>query len=601
MDLTKQTFVSASNRVSLWVILLILVVGSFFSALVPPFQSPDEFDHIKRAYLLSKGTIILDAPPKGSNTSGGMIDSGLLAYFDAYEVFIFKPDRRLSADEIDSAKNIKWTGIKNFSGAPGTGFYFPIIYMPQAMGLAIGKILGLTIDTSYLIARFMALASIALILFAAFKVYPVNPLTIALLIIPMSVFQFSSASLDGVSTALAVFSIATFMRIANEKTNARPWLFYTHTLSVVLVATCRAHLLPLLALVLVASFYIQKKKFFYISAFALLFVLAWTVIASKTTVGFSGKVGTSTANVALFYIANPLAFFHVLKATLSNSDLVKFYRESFLGVLGWLDTRFSPETYKSLFKFIFFIGLLSASVKNLKNEWVPRLFLLFSALASIFLIFFALLITWNHHPASVIEGVQGRYFLVPMIMIAYAISGGLNPYESDFRKMALLLVILLGTLTIYSTPRLLIERYYLALEQPEQISVVLRPSAPLEKNNPIMLFMSEAHERSRQPLKRIGIQFGTYIRKNPGSAELRLTALDGHSLTIPFSLPDVADNQYKYFELDSMPYSAGQIFYLTGGGISTWETHEDKGSVMTCLIFEYTNGKKFHTRGCARS
>jgi uncharacterized membrane protein len=599
-NLNKQTFVNKSNQVSPWVILLILVVGSFFSALIPPLQSPDEIDHIKRAYLLSEGRIILGAPPEGSKTSGGMIDSGLSTYFDAYAVLIFKPDRKLSADEINMAKSIKWTGIKKFSGAPGTGFYFPIIYMPQAIGLKIGEILGLTIDTSYLLARFMALASIAVILFAAFNVCTVNPLTIALLIIPMSVFQFSSASLDGVSTALAVFSIATFLRISDKKTNASPWLFYALTLSVALVATSRAHLLPLLALVLVASFYLQKKKFFYVFAFALFFVLAWTVIASKTTVGFSDIVGASTASVALFYIKNPLAFFNVLITTLS-SDLIVFYRESFLGILGWLDTRFSPETYNSLFKCIFWIGLLSVSVKNLKTDWIPRLVLLFSAFASILLIFFALLITWNHHPASLIQGVQGRYLLVPMIMIAYAISGGLNLYEGIFRKTALLLVILLGAFTIYSTPRLLIKRYYMEDEQqPEQISMVMQPSSPLVQNSPILLFMSKAHERNPQPLKRIGILFGTYVRKNPGHAELRLTTSDDQTLAIPFDLPDLVDNHYKYFELGSMPYSSGQIVYLTGGGISTWEAREVKGSAMTCLIYEYTNGKKRYTRGCPR-
>jgi uncharacterized membrane protein len=473
--------------------------------------------------------------------------------------------------------------------------------MPQAMGLTLGEKLGLTIDTSYLIARFMALMSIALILFAAFKIYPVNPLTIALLIIPMSVFQFSSASLDGVSTALAILSIASFLRIATEKEKANPWLFYALTLSVVLVATSRAHLLPLLALVLVASFYIKKKNFFYVTVFALLFVLAWFIIATKTTVYFDNIVGASTSSVALFYIKNPLAFFDVLMATLSNNDLVRMYRESFLGVLGWFDTRFSAEAYKFLFIGTILIGLFSVSVKNLKTEWVPRLVLLFSAPASILLIFIALLVTWNRHPASLIQGVQGRYFLVPIIMIAYAISGGLKLYEGVFRKIALLLVIFLGAFTIISTPRLLIERYYLGIEQPEQISIVMRPSAPLNKDTPITLFMSKAHEKNLQPLKRIGIQFGTYIRKNPGYAELRLTTSAGHPLTIPFDLPGLADNQYKYFELDSMSYSSGQIFYLTGGGISTWEAHEEKGAVATCLIFEYTNGKKRYTRGCPRS
>lgn len=599
MDSNKNIIQGASSRASLWVILLILVIGIFFSALIPPFQSPDEPAHVMRAYLLSRGVIILDAPE--GNSSGGMIDSGLVAYSAAFEALPFKSGRKLSIDEIDSAKAIKWTGIKEFRPIAGTGFYFPLCYTPQAIGLAMGEMFGLTIDTSYLLARFMSLAAVALILFAAFKVYPVNPLTIALLIIPMSVFQFSSASLDGITTALAVLAITLFLRIAIEKKNVNSRLFYALTLSVVLVATSRAHLLPLLALVLVAGFYIQKKKFYYVSAFAVMFVLGWTIIASQKTVGFGSIVGASTASVALFYIKNPLALFEILIATLSNNDLVQFYKESFLGVLGWLDTRFSTKTYNFLFIYITLIGILSVSIKNLKAEWVPRLIIIFIAIASVFLIFFALLITWNKHPASIIQGVQGRYFLVPMIMIAYAISGELKLSEGVFRKFATLLLVFLGAFTIFSMPRLLVERYYLAIEQPEQISIVMRTSAPLDKNNPITLVISKKHENNLQPLKRIGIMFGTYIRKNPGMAELRLTALDGHVKTVPFNLSDLADNQYKYFDLDSMPYSSGKIFSLTGGGISTWEAHEEKSVVMTCLIFEYFNGKKLYTKGCPRS
>ncbi len=482
-------------------ILLILVVGSFFSVLIPPFQSPDEPAHVMRAYLLSKGSIILDAP--AGNNSGGMIDSGLVAYSEVYEVLKFKPDRKLLADEIDSAKFIKWTGIKEFKAVP-LAFYFPLSYLPQALGLTVGEILGLTINSSYLLARFLVLVSIALILFAAFQVYPVNPLTIALLIIPMSVFQSSSASLDGVSTALAIFSIATFLRLAVEKDNASPWLFYLHTLSVVLVATCRPHLLPLLALVLVVGFYLPKKKYLYISAFALLFVLTWFIIANKTTVDFVDKVGISKASCALFYIKNPIAFFDVLMATLDR-DHLRFLIKSFLGILGWIDTRFSTEAYKFLFIVTILIGLFSVSVKNLKTGWIPRLVLLFSAFSSVFLIFFSSLITWNPHPARIIDGVQGRYFLVPTIMVAYAISGGSNISDGICRKIALLLVILLGAFTIFSMPRVLIERYYLGLEQPKQISLVIRASAFLEKNNPVTLFMSKDHERNLQPLKRNGI------------------------------------------------------------------------------------------------
>ncbi len=158
------------NQTSVWTMLLILSVGLIFSVLIPPFQSPDEMDHIKRAYLLSKGVIILDTQ-KGTD-SGGMIDSGLASYFNAHLPLIGNPVRKWSAEEAEFARNIRWTGSKEFSYAPGAAYYFPVIYAPQALGFMVGEQMGLTNHVSYLLARFLVLVSIAVILIAAFRIYP---------------------------------------------------------------------------------------------------------------------------------------------------------------------------------------------------------------------------------------------------------------------------------------------------------------------------------------------------------------------------------------------------------------------------------------------
>jgi uncharacterized membrane protein len=32
-------------------------------------------------------------------------------------------------------------------------------------------------------------------------------------------------------------------------------------------------------------------------------------------------------------------------------------------------------------------------------------------------------VTWTAHPATVIEGVQGRYFVMPMVLLGFVLSG----------------------------------------------------------------------------------------------------------------------------------------------------------------------------------
>ena len=223
MVFKKGVAEKTSGKVSPWIILLILVAGSFFSTVIPPFQSPDEFDHIKRAYLLTTGTII--ARSQEGRSSGGMIDAGLATYISAYKVLKFRPDRKLSAEDLAAASDIQWTDYRVFSSLPGISYYFPVIYAPQAIGLALGERLKLSVDTSYRMARFFVLLSIAVILLIAFRLYPGNPLTIALLILPMTVFQLSSASLDGISIAVAILAIAAFLRITAEKQDAHSGSF----------------------------------------------------------------------------------------------------------------------------------------------------------------------------------------------------------------------------------------------------------------------------------------------------------------------------------------------------------------------------------------
>lgn len=126
----------------------------------------------------------------------------------------------------------------------------------------------------------------------------------------------------------------------------------------------------------------------------------------------------------------------------------------------------------------------------------------------------------------------------------------------------------------------------------------MQPSTQLDVSAPIKLYATIKHKENKAELKRIGIMFATYTRKNPGEAELRLKRLDGSEFVQHFPLPDLADNQYRYFDMDSNIYTEGKIVSISGGGISTWESHDENGGIHTCIIYEYVDGKRLYTPGC---
>src|SRR5690606_32289623 len=80
----------------------------------------------------------------------------------------------------------------------------------------------------------------------------------------------------------------------------------------------------------------------------------------------------------------------------------------------------------------------------------------------------------------------------------------------------------------------------------------------------------------------VGILFGTYMQKNPGSAELVLRTADGSEIHQVFSLPELRDNTYRYFEVPPDYYVSGEIRALSCGGVIVFESIGSDGSVITC-------------------
>lgn len=588
---------------NLQIIALFVISCSILSVIIPPFQSPDEHDHIKRAYLLSRGVFVLDRPE--GKSSGGYVDDGLLEFITNYGAVRGK----LSAEEVSSKGAIEWSGNRVYSSAPGTGYYFPAIYLPQAFGLWVGELLDLTIDHSYRLARALALSAVALLLYAAFRLYPPNPLVLVLLAVPMSLFQFSSASLDGISTALAVFSISAFLKISTNRGASSVWVQYAFALAIAVLASSRIHALPLLLLLAATFFYTKNSRSLFLFAAVGLFVFGWNLFALRTTVDLRVPIGESTSNIVIYYFLNPIRFFHVIWQTLADNALREFYWKSFFGILGWLDTPF-PASYYTQFALILSIAVvLAISFDNIRDEWSQRLLLLFVSVISIFFIFFALLVTWSPHPAQLISGVQGRYFLIPSIVLAYGIAGNVGLVDGFRRTVATFIFLLFFVFSLLVTVNLLINRYYLVENKVESEIIVVgdaesgnRPkmiaSAALNQNDPVALKFPALDENGLGKITRVGIMFGTHVRKNPGEAELILAAKGGFVYRRIFTLPDLVDNAYKYFRVPADHYTSGELRFISGGGVSVWEIQVGDNNFLSCLKLNTIRNQTVTINGC---
>ena len=442
-----------------WRMMLLVCLGLVFSALIPPLQSPDEPSHVVRAYLLSKGQWLLEAPPSPDVGSGGYVDDGLVHYGGIYQRVTAKPDKRLTERDIAEADVLTWRRTLSYVGVEGTGYYLPIAYLPQAMAFFVGEHLELTIDHTYRLARLLAfLASIATIA-AAFRLCPPNPLMVMLLILPMSAFQFVSASLDGWATALAVLAVALFLRGMDTQYSFSRGMLYLLAACLLIVASSRAQLLPLTVLPLFVYYARRDRAALACFAVTALLSLAWTLFAIKTTV--VGPLRPSMApGVVEHYLRNPLDFAVVLARTLGDEHTFEFYLRSFVGILGWLDTALPDWLYVGTAYALGAAALLSLSARSLSRDWVARAVLLVLALGASLLVFLALLINWTPHPATLIAGVQGRYFLVPALLFAFALSGHDDGLGGIRRLPSIVLLTAYGGVAGYATTQALLLRFY---------------------------------------------------------------------------------------------------------------------------------------------
>lgn len=419
-------------RSVLWLLGVLLATG--ISALVPPMASPDETTHITRAYLISRGTLLIQPPGDGvpddagvaanlkaffaPTRVGGMVDQRLAVFVDIYSYLISHRERLVTPAEQKQLDAFAWSDAKSFYAMQGTGYYFPAIYAPQALALALGQTFDLSLPNAYQLTRSLTLLTCFALLGLAFRAVPPNPFVVAVLLLPMSVFQMVSPTLDGLSNALAVLCISLFLKALDAREPPSAKLSWGLALSLFLLATSRTHLLPLLLLPFFVAWRHQSRRDFYLGCAVSAGALAWTLFALLSVSDLRIARQLSTTQLLLFYAADPMAFVRVVQATIV--DQFDFFQLSFIGLLGWLDTRLPLASYDTLTWGLAAAALVTLSVAELRENWSQRLALLALALASVGLIFLALLVTWTPHPATIVQGVQGRYFVVPALLLGFA-------------------------------------------------------------------------------------------------------------------------------------------------------------------------------------
>lgn len=433
-------------------IYLALIFGLIFIFLTPPFQSPDEDSHFKKAYLISKGQII-----KSSDNiiDGYYLPQDMIKY--SYEKTSKMSNRNwkytYSDFYNDNFMTVEYSNeiLSDFSAEDVS----IIPYIPASVGIFIARhtsnmlISGMP-STAYMLyfARFFNLIAYVILGALAIKITPILKKTMmTVLLLPMSLFLGSMMSYDSILISISLLTIALILdMIYNKKTNFdTKHLIIFAILGFVLLKLKVIYfiIIGLLLMVPKNKFKDNKKIKYALYTIGLVILL---YLISKIPYLFNQTVVSNGSELITkqkeFAFNNPFLFVgNIFKNIYAQKSMLLI---QMIGVLGLLDT-YLPRLI--IFILVLLIGLVSLSelsLDKIKIDTKTKVLSLLIFIVLLIAIYAAMYLMWTPLVLEVggntITGVQGRYLLPIIILPLFILSNNkLKKYKMAEKIMNIIL------------------------------------------------------------------------------------------------------------------------------------------------------------------
>jgi uncharacterized membrane protein len=264
----------------------------------------------------------------------------------------------------------------------------------------------------------LANALVALIVLAsAVKLVPIGrELTMFFGLLPMAIYEYGSVSADATVITTAFLFTAVALR-AQLRGYWNPGEVALAVVTGLIFCTQKPVYAPLLLVALPAALVRERANHtLLVHAVIVVIVLGATAAWLRFTARYSSSpLGISVSDQATFIAAHPFAY----AQTIARSFWYKgyFYYQSLVGVFDWL-TLYLPN-----FAHLLPLGalLLGTLAQRRDGPRLPALAVAWAAMllaGACMLIFTAGYLVWNDVRSWFVEGVQGRYFLPLLALVA---------------------------------------------------------------------------------------------------------------------------------------------------------------------------------------
>lgn len=390
---------------------LALVIGVALVFVNAPQVRYDEHAHFWRAYEIASGNII----SRTTNELPNSVTDLFMREDNSY------PNKEINYETIQEKIGAELNEDEKTPFAVGaTGSLTPISYIPQVIGVLIGRVLQLSPMIILYLGRLTNLLAYIALVFMAIKIMPSEKWKLIIMMIalfPMSMNLAATVSPDTVILGTTLLAISYAMHLKFETKE----ITYKHIILLgilcMIPTVCKIVYFPLCLLVLLLpheKFESKTKRILsWVIIFAIVFI-PYLVLNRIVSLGdYEIAIRTNMTEQILFTLSSiPRDFI-----TLINTIYVEFSDYFFEMIGGW-------NTIQIL-SIVLFIMLLIAMYKTEENEkkltftktdkvicWTIFIIEVLGVVAAMYL-------GWTQAQQTVVEGVQGRYFLpiIPLICI----------------------------------------------------------------------------------------------------------------------------------------------------------------------------------------
>lgn len=428
-------FLESKGKLTVELIFLIGVIGLgiFYSVVFAPGAVPDESYHFRASYKLADQLLFLgptaDSLPMRIDDArllDGMNESQMISYqkynmiANQFGLFATQPDYI----SVASQSAFDW------------GSNPPYIKLPSALGIALASLLNLGSYPLFYLGRFFNLLLFAVLAYFAVRITPIGKNAMMVVgLLPMTLHVAASYSYDAGINGLAFLLTAMCFRAIYGK----GLISRRDKVGLVVVAALLAPCKVVYTVIVLLVLLIPRERFasqrssrrfkitVLVCSFAAIIAMRAATLLQMAGLSPSASTGLDVRGVEQgeFY-----SLFSVLSDPLNTillyirtfDSMGPFYLDTLVGgSLGWLQAEIHGPLFITLPLFI--LLLLSAQRTEGDGIVLPGAHrFVFAGLAAVgFLaVMLSMIVGWTFTSETVIQGVQGRYFLplLPMMLMA---------------------------------------------------------------------------------------------------------------------------------------------------------------------------------------